>query len=55
MTAEKLFDSQIKRMSNYGYTGHVRHGERKENNYWQEKRSCGIEMESKKYVTPGER
>lgn len=54
MTAEKPFDSQIKRTSNtYRHTGHVGCGERKGNKYWQKQPKCKMEKESKKYVTPG--
>lgn len=53
MTAEKPFDSQIKRSSTYRHTGHVWCGDRKENKYWQKQWKCRMKMESKKYVTPG--
>lgn len=35
MAVEKPFESQIKRMSNYGCTGPVCPGQRKETSYWQ--------------------
>jgi len=55
MVVKKPFHSQIKIMSNYGYTGHVWRRKGKENNYWQKQWSCRIKMEHKKYIKPAER